>query len=106
MKFCITSVAAFFCFLTQVNAQLDVEDLISSLENSGRPQADLERDPNRKAPEVLDFLGLEKGMKALDLVAIGGWYSEVLAIAVGQSGQVIMQNNPGRMVENNIEQIN
>ena len=44
----ITSVAAFFCFLTQVNAQLDVEDLISSLENSGRPQADLERDSNRK----------------------------------------------------------
>jgi len=106
MKFCIISVAAFFCFLTQVNAQLDVEDLISSLENSGRPLADLERDPNRKAPEVLDFLGLEKGMKALDLVAIGGWYSEVLAIAVGQSGQVIMQNNPGRMVDNNIEQIN
>ena len=31
MKFFITSVAAFFCFLTQVNAQLDVEDLISSL---------------------------------------------------------------------------
>ena len=106
MKFCITSVAAFFCFLTQVNAQLDVEDLISSLGNSGRPLADLERDPNRKAPEVLDFLGLEKGMKALDLVAIGGWYSEVLAIAVGPSGQVIMQNNPGRMVGNNIDQIN
>ena len=70
MKFFITSVATFFCFFTQVNAQLDVEDLISSLENSGRPQADLERDPNRKAPEVLNFLGLEKGMKALDLSLI------------------------------------
>ena len=44
-------------------------------------------------------------MKALDLVAIGGWYSEVLAIAVGPFGQV-MQNNPGRMVDNNIDQIN
>ena len=105
MKFFITSIAAFFCFLTQVSAQLDVEDLISALKNSGRPLADLERDSNRKAPEVLNFLGLEKGMQALDFVAIGGWYSEVLAIAVGPSGQVIMQNNPGRMVDNNIDQI-
>ena len=106
MKVFIASVLASLCFLTQVNAQLDVENVKRSLENSGRPLADLERDTNRKAPEVLSFLGLEKGMKALDLVAIGGWYSEVLAISVGPAGQVIMQNNPGRMVDSNIDQIN
>ena len=106
MKICPTLLAATFCFLPQVNAQLDVEKLTRSLENSDRPSADLERDANRKAPEVLSFLGLDEGMTALDLIAIGGWYTEVLAIAVGSSGQVIMQNNPGRMVDNNIELIN
>ena len=58
-----------------MNAQLDVEDLISSLEKSGRPQADLERDSNRKAPST-ELPWSRKGMKALDLVAIGGWYSK------------------------------
>ncbi len=106
MKIFLTLLAATFCFLPQVNAQLDVEKLTRSLESSDRPSADLERDANRKAPEVLSFLGLDEGMTALDLIAIGGWYTEVLAIAVGSSGQVIMQNNPGRMVDNNIEMIN
>ena len=106
MKILLTILAATFCFVTQADAQLDPEDLTRSLASSDRPSADLERDANRKAPEVLSFLGLNEGMTALDLIAIGGWYTEVLAIAVGSSGQVIMQNNPGRMVDNNIEVIN
>tara|TARA_B100000519_G_scaffold185098_1_gene179987 strand:+ start:45 stop:767 length:723 start_codon:yes stop_codon:yes gene_type:complete len=106
MKILLTILAATFCFVTQADAQLDPEDLTRSLASSDRPSADLERDANRKAPEVLSFLGLNEGMTALDLIAIGGWYTEVLAIAVGPSGQVIMQNNPGRMVDNNIELIN
>ena len=105
MKNIMILITAFY-FLTPVNAQLDVDSLTHSLANSGRPPADIERDSNRKAPEVLKFFGLEEGMTALDLVAIGGWYTEVLSLAVGSSGQVIMQNNPGRMVDNNIEQIN
>ena len=87
-------------------AQLDTGALASAMNNSGRPAADKERDANRKAPEVLSFLGLEAGMTALDLIAIGGWYTEVLSYAVGDSGKVIMQNNPGRMVDNNMELIN
>ena len=106
MKILLTILAATFCFVTQADAQLDPEDLTRSLASSDRPSADLERDANRKAPEVLSFLGLHEGMTALDLIAIGGWYTEVLAIAVGPSGQVIMQNNPGHKVDNNIELIN
>ena len=106
MKIFLTLLAVTFCFLPPVNAQLDVEKLTRSLESSDRPTADMERDANRRAPEVLSFLGLDEGMTALDLIAIGGWYTEVLAIAVGPSGQVIMQNNPGRMVDNNIQLIN
>ena len=87
-------------------AELDTAALASAMNNRGRPAADKERDPNRKAPEVLSFLGLEAGMTALDLIAIGGWYTEVLSYAVGDSGTVIMQNNPGRMVDNNMETIN
>ena len=91
--------------ISQVSAQLDIAYLEETLQTASRPSADRERDSNRKAPEVLTFLGLEEGMTALDLVAMGGWYSEVLSYAVGGDGKVIMQNNPGRLVDNNIEQI-
>tara|TARA_B100000686_G_scaffold343756_1_gene425136 strand:- start:1224 stop:1949 length:726 start_codon:yes stop_codon:yes gene_type:complete len=92
-------------FLGEAQAQLDTAQLELTLQNSSRPAADLERDQNRKAPEVLAFLGLVEGMTALDLIAIGGWYTEVLSYAVGNSGEVIMQNNPGRGIDNNIELI-
>ena len=92
-------------FISQINAQFDAAYLEGALQNSSRPVVDRERDSNRKAPEVLSFLGIEEGQTALDLVAIGGWYSEVLSYAVGDAGEVIMQNNPGRLVDNNIEQI-
>ena len=91
--------------ISQVNAQLDIAYLEEALQTPSRPSADQERDSSRKAPEVLTFLGIEEGMTALDLVAIGGWYSEVLSYAVGDAGEVIMQNNPGRLVDNNIEEI-
>ena len=96
---------AVLCFLGEVNAQLDTAQLARAMQNNSRPAADLERDQNRNAPEVLAFLGLEEGMTALDLIAIGGWYTEVLSYAVGTSGEVIMQNNPGRGIDNNIELI-
>ena len=72
MKFCITSVAAFFCLLTQVNAQLDVADLISSLENSGRPQADLREGSKSKSSRSAELPWSRKRYESLDLVAIGG----------------------------------
>jgi len=101
----ILMVITTLCLLGEVQAQLDTDQLELAMQNNDRPSADLERDQNRKAPEVLTFLGLAEGMTALDLIAIGGWYTEVLSYAVGNSGQVIMQNNPGRGVDNNIELI-
>jgi predicted methyltransferase len=54
-------------------AQLDTAALASAIDNPSRPAEDKERDANRKAPEVLSFLGLEAGMTAMDLIAIDGW---------------------------------
>jgi len=44
---------------------------------------------------VLAFLGVAPGMAVLDLNAATGWYSEILARAVGPSGRVIAHNHPG-----------
>lgn len=57
-----------------------------------RPAADLARDAGRKPAEVIAFLGVEPGMTALDLLASGGYYTEVLSVAVGPTGRVYAQN--------------
>jgi predicted methyltransferase len=57
-----------------------------------RPEEDRARDGGRKPAQVLAILGVEPGMDVLDLVAAGGWYTEVLSIAVGPEGTVTSQN--------------
>lgn len=74
---------------------LDIAALERAMANPNRPAADKERDASRRAPEVLDFMGVEPGMTVLDINASAGWYTEVLSYAVGDSGKVYMQNRPG-----------
>ena len=60
----------------------------------GRSEEDKARDAQRKPDQVLTFLGVRSGDTALDIWASGGWYTEVLAIAVGPDGKVYAQNSP------------
>jgi predicted methyltransferase len=60
----------------------------------GRSDEDKARDIQRKPDQVLTFLGLRSGDTALDVWASGGWYTEVLSVAVGPDGKVYSQNSP------------
>jgi predicted methyltransferase len=60
-----------------------------------RPQADRDRDAGRKPADVIEFLGIEPGMAVIDLIAAGGYYTEVLAISVGPNGRVVAHNTDG-----------
>lgn len=95
-----------FCLACSSASALDIAALERAMANPDRPAADKERDASRKAPQVLDFMGLEAGDTVVDLIAIGGWYTEVLSYAVGDSGKVYMQNNPSPFVDRNMETIN
>jgi predicted methyltransferase len=68
--------------------------LTTALAAPSRPQADKGRDTDRKPAQLMTFLGVEPGMTALDAVAIGGYMTEVLSIAVGPNGKVYSQNPP------------
>jgi predicted methyltransferase len=57
-----------------------------------RSQEDKMRDDARKPVQVIQFLGIKTGMTVLDVIAAGGWYTEVLSAAVGPSGKVLSQN--------------
>jgi predicted methyltransferase len=57
-----------------------------------RPAEDKARDEARKPIEVVQFLGIQDGMTVVDVIAAGGWFTEVLSAAVGPSGKVYAQN--------------
>lgn len=64
-----------------------------SVDNSERPAEDRGRDADRKPAEVLSLAGIEPGMSVIDLMAGRGYYTEILASAVGPDGHVLSQNN-------------
>jgi predicted methyltransferase len=69
-------------------------DLATLLSGEARSAEDRARDAGRKPAEVLALMGVEPGMDVIDLMAAGGWYTEVLSLAVGPDGSVVAQNPP------------
>jgi predicted methyltransferase len=66
--------------------------LAKELENPTRPQADRDRDANRKPAQLLPFFGVKPKMTVVDIIAGGGYMTEVLSVAVGPKGKVYSQN--------------
>ena len=66
-----------------------------------RPEADRQRDPNRKPAEIVGFAGVEPGDKVAEIAPGGGYYTRILAKAVGPEGHVyalmpaFFANRPG-----------
>jgi len=61
--------------------------------NTARPEGDSDRDADRKPAEVLEFFGIKPGDKVLELYASSGYYTELLAYVVGDSGHVVAHEN-------------
>jgi predicted methyltransferase len=68
------------------------EALAAALSVPTRPQGDRDRDADRKPAQLMTTLGVERGMTALDVMASGGYMTEVLSVAVGPTGKVHAQN--------------
>lgn len=65
----------------------------AAIASADRPADDRDQDGWRKPAEVLAFMELRPGMKVLDYLAAGGYYTELISRVVGPSGQVIAYNN-------------
>ena len=77
---------------TVIIAQSD--SVQTMLQHPERELTDKIRDSARKPAQVLEFLGIEPGMKVLELYAGGGYYTVILSAAVGENGIVYAQNSP------------
>jgi predicted methyltransferase len=65
----------------------------AAVANPERTAADRERDARDKPAEIMAFAGVKPGMTVVDLFAAGGYWSELLAGAVGPNGKVLAVNN-------------
>jgi predicted methyltransferase len=59
-----------------------------------RSDADRKADERREPAKLIDFTGVKPGMTVLDLMAGGGYSTELLARAVGPKGKIYAQSAP------------
>jgi predicted methyltransferase len=64
-----------------------------ALAHTGRSEADRARDTTSRPDAVMQFFGIEPGMRVLDLISGGGYYTEILSHLVGPAGEVVAHTN-------------
>lgn len=69
-----------------------VPDFVSAVGTPGRDAKDIELDKSRQPVAILSFMGLEYGDEVADILAGNGYYSEIMARAVGPRGSVTAFN--------------
>lgn len=76
-------------------------EIAAAVADSARPAADTARDANRKPAEVVAFAGVEPGGRIAEIAPGGGYFTRILAKAVGPQGKVyalmpaFFANRPG-----------
>jgi predicted methyltransferase len=71
-----------------------VARMTAALASPARAAENKARDAARKPIESVQFFQIKTGQTTLDLIAVGGWFTEVLSAAVGPAGKVYSQNPP------------
>ncbi|MBO9499699.1 MAG: class I SAM-dependent methyltransferase [Novosphingobium sp.] len=64
--------------------------IAAAVADSGRPDADKQRDLARKPAEIVDFAGVKPGDKVAEMIPGGGYYTRILAKTVGPQGHVYL----------------
>ena len=73
--------------------EAEVSIYAAAVASETRPEADRESDAGRKPEAVLELFGIQPGDVVLEMWAGGGYYTELLAHVVGESGKVIAHAN-------------
>ena len=78
----------------------DIEEKVNAaIAAEARPEADRERDRNRRPLETLEFFGLEDDMRVIELLPGGGWYTRILAPVLAENGMLYVAMGTGRVEE-------
>src|SRR3984885_15163612 len=64
------------------------ENIAAAIADGHRPDADKQRDADRKPGETLAFTGVKPGAQVAELLPGGGYFTRIFSKAVGNSGHV------------------
>jgi len=70
--------------------------IAAAVADTARPQADRDRDADRKPAECIAFAGLKPGQRIADLIPGGGYFTRIFSGVVGPKGQVVAVAPPKR----------
>src|SRR5689334_20856805 len=93
--------AAALCFATLASVVTAKSPSIpkpiaAAVADPARPQADRDRDADRKPAECIAFAGLKPGQRIADLLPGGGYFTRIFSGVVGPKGEVIAVATPKR----------
>ncbi len=88
----IAALAALFVTSPAFAAEVPAH-IAAAVATAGRSDKDRERDQRDRPAEVMNFAGIAPGMAIADVFGGGGYWSELLAAAVGPTGKVSLVNN-------------
>jgi predicted methyltransferase len=71
-------------------------NIAAAVADANRPDADKQRDPDRKPAETLAFAGVKPGAQVADLLPGGGYFTRLFSGAVGSAGHVYALVPPRR----------
>jgi predicted methyltransferase len=95
------TLAAVFCLATLASAASGAAPAVpkaiaAAVADEARPQADRDRDADRKPAETVAFAGLKPGQRIADLLPGGGYFTRIFSGVVGPKGQVFAVATPKR----------
>lgn len=88
----IKAILWLLCFHLYVPG-VSADPVSDAIDKPGRLASDLVRDARSHPEAILPLLQLQPGDRVADIWAGGGYYSELIASIVGQSGEVLLVNN-------------
>jgi predicted methyltransferase len=97
----IATLAAAICFAMLASAATAKTPKVpkyvaAAVADPARPQADRDRDADRKPAETIAFAGLKPGQRIADLLPGGGYFTRIFSSIVGPKGQVFAVAPPKR----------
>ena len=88
IRICLLAVAAAALLTAGAPAAPVPAYVKAAIADSARPVADTTRDADRKPAEMLAVAGIKPGMRVMDMVPGGGYFTRFFAKAVGPNGYV------------------
>ncbi len=89
MRRSVLILTALLAFIAPAAAQEAGSHIRAAVADAGRPATDRQRDASRLPAEVLAFAGVREGWRVGEYMPGGGYFTRILARAVGPAGHVL-----------------